>query len=151
MLVLHRSPHVPVSHRAHHCCEIAGAGEYPSSINRAGHNARRDPQTIESGREPPSLTLRSAVAVDNAASIGCDVDAANPMGITRDHVTRVVPIMVAVVDLRPGVASICRGVVAANTADFPGQENGRVGGSAYRCSEPDSISQRDAAQFDETR
>jgi hypothetical protein len=32
MLVLYRSPHVRVSHRPHHCCEVAGVGKHASSI-----------------------------------------------------------------------------------------------------------------------
>ena len=56
MLVLHRSPHVPVSHRPHHCCEVAAVGEHASSI--IVHNTRRGPQTIEPSSEQAGIVCQ---------------------------------------------------------------------------------------------
>src|SRR5258708_34236412 len=82
--------------------------------------------TVDRSFSRGSLISRGAVTVDDSTAVGRNVHTAEAVGITGDHVTRVVPVVVAVIDLRPGVAAVDRSVVPTHGADLAGEVDRRI-------------------------
>src|SRR5260370_22081208 len=93
--------------------------------------------------------LWGAVAVDDSAAVGCDVHAAEPIRIAGDHVSRVVPVVVAIVDLRPVVATGGRTVVPTHSTDLAGEIDGRVGFAGGGHPEADAVGKHYVRQLGE--
>src|SRR5205814_8446612 len=66
------------------------------------------------------------VAVDDAASVGRDVDASILVRVDSNHEARVVPVVIAVIDLTPACAAIYRAIEAARGADLSGEVDGGI-------------------------
>ena len=66
------------------------------------------------------VTGCAVVAVDDAAAVGCDVHAAEAVGNAGDDESGVVPVMGAVVDLRPCVSTVGGAVEAPHAAHLAG-------------------------------
>src|SRR6266496_1635979 len=95
------------------------------------------------------IVLR-AVAVDDSAAVGSYIHSPEQVGIAGDQETRVVPLVRAVVDLRPTGSAIRRAVVPTDGTDLAGQINGWVSLASGGHPEADGVSKRHIRQLGET-
>jgi len=101
-------------------------------------------------RDRHSISLRS-IAVDDAASVGRDIDASILVRVASNHEARVVPVVIAVIDLSPACTAIYRAIEATRRADLSGEVDGRVRLTGRWRTEANAISQRHISKFGETR